>query len=62
MSLTQKWQMAVIFGGMVTAFVILLLKLPQDSAQIAGAEFFTQRVCLRRRYLSLDDNIAATAV
>ena len=36
-SLTQKWQMAVIFGGMVTAFVALLLKLPEDSAQIAGA-------------------------
>ena len=27
-SLTQKYQMAVIFGGMVTAFVILLAKLP----------------------------------
>ena len=27
-SLTQKYQMAVIFGGMMAAFVILLLKLP----------------------------------
>ncbi len=27
-NLTQKWQMAVIFGGMITAFVVLLLKLP----------------------------------
>ena len=42
MSLTQKWQMAVIFGGMVTAFVILLLRLPaglgfNDAAHLAGA-------------------------
>jgi Na+/proline symporter len=29
--------MAVIFGGMVTAFVVLWMKLPQDSAHIAGA-------------------------
>jgi Na+/proline symporter len=29
-NLTQKYQMAVIFGGMVTAFVILLTKLPAD--------------------------------
>ena len=36
-SLTQKWQMAVIFGGMMTAFVILVQKLPQDSLAIAGA-------------------------
>jgi len=41
-SLTQKWQMAVIFGGMVTAFVVLLLKLPQGlgfsgAAHVAGA-------------------------
>ena len=42
MSLTQKWQMAVIFGGMVTAFVVLLVKLPEGlgfsgAAHVAGA-------------------------
>ena len=36
-SLTQKWQMAVIFGGMVTAFVILLTKLPPGATEMAGA-------------------------
>ncbi|MES1168088.1 MAG: sodium:solute symporter, partial [Oleiharenicola lentus] len=36
-SLTQKWQMAVIFGGMITAFVILLSKLPDHATAIAGA-------------------------
>ena len=41
-SLTQKWQMGVIFGGMVTAFVILLLRLPaglgfSGAAHVAGA-------------------------
>jgi len=41
-SLTQKWQMGIIFGGMVTAFVVLLLKLPaglgfSGAAHIAGA-------------------------
>ena len=41
-SLTQKWQMGVIFGGMVTAFFVLLMKLPaglgfSDAAHIAGA-------------------------
>ena len=41
-SLTQKWQMGIIFGGMVTAFVILLMRLPHglgfsDAAHIAGA-------------------------
>ncbi|MCX6954480.1 MAG: sodium:solute symporter [Verrucomicrobia bacterium] len=41
-SLTQKWQMGVIFGGMVTAFVILLLRLPDGlgfggAAHVAGA-------------------------
>jgi len=35
-SLTQKWQMAVIFGGMITAFVILLSKLPDHATAIAG--------------------------
>jgi len=36
-NLTQKWQMAVIFGGMVTAFVVLIMRLPADAAPIAGA-------------------------
>ena len=36
-NLTQRWQMAVIFGGMVTAFVVLLTKLPNDAVHIAGA-------------------------
>jgi Na+/proline symporter len=36
-NLTQRWQIAVIFGGMITAFVVLLAKLPPDSAHIAGA-------------------------
>lgn len=36
-NLTQKWQMGVIFAGMVTAFVVLLTKLPGDAAHIAGA-------------------------
>jgi solute:Na+ symporter, SSS family len=41
-SLTQRWQMAVIFAGMATAFVVVLATLPQglrftDAAHIAGA-------------------------
>lgn len=36
-SLTQKWQMGIIFAGMVTAFFILLSKLPEGSVHIAGA-------------------------
>lgn len=36
-NLTQKWQMAVIFGGMMTAFVVLLMKLPAEATHIAGA-------------------------
>ncbi len=36
-NLTQRWQMAVIFGGMVTAFVVLLTKLPAGAVPIAGA-------------------------
>jgi len=38
-SLTQKYQMAVIFGGMVTAFIVLLVKLPAnltDALTVAG--------------------------
>jgi len=36
-NLTQKWQMGVIFGGMVTAFIVLLTKLPAGSLHVAGA-------------------------
>jgi Na+/proline symporter len=36
-NLTQKWQMAVIWAGMLTAFGILLAKLPDHATQIAGA-------------------------
>jgi SSS family solute:Na+ symporter len=41
-ALTQKWQMAVIWAGMVTAMVVLLLRLPADlgftgAAHVAGA-------------------------
>jgi SSS family solute:Na+ symporter len=36
-NLTQKWQMGVIFGGMVTAFFVLVSKLPENSLHIAGA-------------------------
>ena len=36
-NLTQRWQIAVIFGGMITAFVVLVSKLPDDAAHIAGA-------------------------
>ncbi len=36
-NLTQRWQMAVIFGGMITAFVVLVRKLPDDAFHIAGA-------------------------
>lgn len=38
-NLTQKWQMAVIFGGMLAAFAILLIKTPanlSDDFAIAG--------------------------
>ena len=53
-NLTQKWQMAVIFGGMVTAFVVLLAKLPPDATRIAGAMGKLQAVDftpdLERRY------------
>lgn len=36
-SLTQKWQMGVIFAGMATAFVLLLLRLPPGALDLAGA-------------------------
>jgi Na+/proline symporter len=53
-NLTQKWQMAVIFGGMITAFVVLLTKLPPDALHIAGAMGKLQAVDftpdLQRRY------------
>ena len=38
-TLTQKYQMAIIFGGMVAAFVILMMKLPAslgDALTVAG--------------------------
>jgi len=38
-NLTQKYQLAIIFGGMVAAFVVLLLKLPApltDALTVAG--------------------------
>ena len=48
-SLTQKWQMAVIFAGMVAAFVVVLLKLPAgvgftDAADLAGVLGKTEAV------------------
>ena len=53
-NLTQKWQMAVIFGGMVTAFGVLLWKLPPDAVHLAGAMGKLQAVDftpdLERRY------------
>ena len=53
-NLTQKLQMAVIFGGMITAFVVLLTKLPADALHIAGAMGKLQPVDftpdLKRRY------------
>ena len=53
-NLTQKWQMAVIFGGMVTAFIVLMMKLPEDATHIAGAMGKLQAVDftpdLERRY------------
>ncbi|HLP78089.1 MAG TPA: sodium:solute symporter [Candidatus Paceibacterota bacterium] len=41
-NLTQKWQMGIIFGGMMTAFLVLLARLPDGlgfsgAAHIAGA-------------------------
>src|SRR5436309_390278 len=36
--------------------------LEEDSAQLARAKFFTQRVYSRRGYLALDDDVGATAV
>jgi hypothetical protein len=38
-NLTQKWQMAVIFGGMITAFVMLLTKLPDRRARTSPASW-----------------------
>ena len=38
-SLTQKWQMSIIFGGMLAAFAILLVKMPaslSDALTVAG--------------------------
>jgi Na+/proline symporter len=36
-NITQKWQMAVIFGGMFTAFAVLVAKLPHNALHVAGA-------------------------
>lgn len=36
-NLTQKWQMAVIWAGMLSAFAILLAKLPDHATAVAGA-------------------------
>ncbi len=36
-NLTQKWQMVVIWTGMISAFVILLTRLPDHATAIAGA-------------------------
>jgi solute:Na+ symporter, SSS family len=56
-SLTQKYQMAVIFGGMIIAFVLLLMKLPTglgDAFTVAGGfkklEAVSFSVDLHRRY------------
>jgi Na+/proline symporter len=35
-NLTQKWQMAVIWAGMLSAFAILIAKLPDHATAIAG--------------------------
>lgn len=53
-NLTQRWQMGVIFAGMITAFIVLLVKLPPDATHIAGAMGKLQAVDftpdLKRRY------------
>ena len=53
-NLTQKLQMGVIFAGMITAFIVLLMKLPADATHIAGAMGKLQGVDftpdLKRRY------------
>ncbi len=56
-SLTQKYQMAIIFGGMIIAFVLLLMKLPTDLSDaftVAGGfkklEAVSFSVDLHRRY------------
>lgn len=36
-NLTQKWQMGVIFGGMLVAFVVVVVNLPSGALPIAGA-------------------------
>src|SRR5271170_5465709 len=58
-TLTQKYQLAVIFGGMVTAFVVLLMRLPSnlsltDALTVAGGFHKLQAVDfsldVKRRY------------
>src|ERR1051325_4014947 len=56
-NLTQKWQMAVIWSGMIAACVVLLAKLPHKAVHIAGAMDKLQGVDfapdLKRRYTLL---------
>lgn len=56
-NLTQKLQMVVILAGMVTAFVVLLWRLPENALPIAGALDKLQAVDftpdLKRRYTFL---------
>jgi Na+/proline symporter len=56
-NLTQKWQMAVIWGGMIAACAVLLSKLPHNALHIAGAMGKLQGVDftpdLKRRYTLL---------
>jgi solute:Na+ symporter, SSS family len=58
-TLTQKYQLAVIFGGMVTAFIVLLMRLPSnlsltDALTVAGGFHKLQAVDfsldVKRRY------------
>jgi len=52
-SVTQRYQMAVIFGGMIAAFVVLLMKLPKelsftDALTVAGGFGKMKAVNFRR--------------
>ena len=53
-NLTQRWQMSVIFIGMITAFFVLLSKLPHGAVHLAGAMGKLQAVDftpdLKKRY------------
>jgi Na+/proline symporter len=56
-NLTQRWQMGVIWAGMITACLVLLAKLPHHATRIAGAMGKLQGVDfapdLKRRYTLL---------